>query len=633
MKLRLVRSSSVAILIVLILAIVAIPSLPKVYAAFPATGVVDYLPITLTNNQAGGFTTSTAVLLNIPWNNYNGYLDPNVDNVGLFDSSGTLLLAWCESNCVNTATSSNVWFLPDPSTTIAGSGGTAIVYLGFYALHTDNYVTHNTAPCDGFRPYAFWDNAPQLSSPYGNTDCTPINQGIFDNYDNFTSDSFIHSWTAVTTPACTGSSGAVQSDGLTLMASGAGCTVHFYNTAFFSDLIELDMYSQNYVSASGSTAVGFAIMKNGALSSSNNTDMGLSNAVVGQWVGGGGTNVPKVGYTNATGYFNAATGSAVTNPLGVMGFSCVQSLGSGCAATSTPTLSFYYDSFNGNLRTQEATATPTLEPGGNTGHPDIFLSTNSSSSITVSFYYYATDPLANINDVMPSTSLGAVVGPPPVGGTTNYCCIVSYPSTTTTVTSTNFLSTGSSTAITNTYTNFFSGSTTSKTTTKTTTTFTRQYPFIDNVMFNVPSSNFSEKFNFIVDNSGSGNATQLLSVSFANTPSDTTLSIPNTELPLNVAQNSEANLPAGLQIAIPGLKTGSYTIRGTATFLKFNGPTFAYVTTPFTVTLNAGTFWTSLFPWILLIIIILTIASAIALLVHHQQNGRSHRYHGFGKWH
>ena len=108
------------VLVLLILAILAVPALPRVYAAFPPSGVVDYLPITLTNNQAGSFTTSTSVLLNIPWNNYAGYLDSDVDNVGIFDSSGNLLLAWCESNCINTAASSNVWFLPDSSSTIAG---------------------------------------------------------------------------------------------------------------------------------------------------------------------------------------------------------------------------------------------------------------------------------------------------------------------------------------------------------------------------------------------------------------------------------------------------------------------------------------------------------------------------------
>ena len=97
-----IRSLSCVGLVLLILAILAVPALPRVYAVFPPTGVVDYIPITLTNNQAASFTTSTSVLLNIPWNNYAGYLDSDVDNVGIFDSSGNLLLAWCESNCINT---------------------------------------------------------------------------------------------------------------------------------------------------------------------------------------------------------------------------------------------------------------------------------------------------------------------------------------------------------------------------------------------------------------------------------------------------------------------------------------------------------------------------------------------------
>ena len=67
-----------------------------------------------------------------------------------------------------------------------------------------------------------------------------------------------------------------------------------------------------------------------------------------------------------------------------------------------------------------------------------------------------------------------------------------------------------------------------------------------------------------------------------------------------VAAASKANLPFNLSISSPGLPTKSYVIQGTAEFLKFNGPTFAYVNSPFTITVNSGSaILVELFPWIL----------------------------------
>ena len=144
---------------------------------------------------------------------------------------------------------------------------------------------------------------------------------------------------------------------------------------------------------------------------------------------------------------------------------------------------------------------------------------------------------------------------------------------------------------------------------------------MDNVVINAPAnSNFSKNFNLVVDNSGGANSTQLLSIKFAAMPSNTQISIPSNGLPINVAAFEEANLGSSLSIQKPGLNGGSYTISGTATFLKFSGQSFAYVNTPFTVKVNSGgqnflllEFYG--FPWwILLVVLISIVGSSLGYL-------------------
>jgi hypothetical protein len=124
-----------------------------------------------------------------------------------------------------------------------------------------------------------------------------------------------------------------------------------------------------------------------------------------------------------------------------------------------------------------------------------------------------------------------------------------------------------------------------------------------------PNTNVSENFDLVADNSGAGNQAQLLSVSFNGGRSRTSLSIPSSEFPLNIAANSNADLPSSLAINLPGLTTGSYVIQGTAEFLKFNGPTFAYVQSSFTITIDSGSnlMFLGVPVWLLAIVIILII--------------------------
>lgn len=213
------------------------------------------------------------------------------------------------------------------------------------------------------------------------------------------------------------------------------------------------------------------------------------------------------------------------------------------------------------------------------------------------------------------TAGDGVGGVTPSSPTINYnvCCVnTQYASTS------NFLSTVTSTSLT----------TTSKTTTsKTTTTFTRQYPFIDDVAINIPANkNFDGGYYFLVDNSGAGGQAELTQISLTYPNSRTQITYNEQFLPITVSADSKAELAFNLAIATPGLTANSYTIQGEATFLKFNGPTFAYVTSPFSVTVNVGNIWTSVFPWLILILIIVASAAILGLILHHQHSGRKHRY-------
>lgn len=239
--------------------------------------------------------------------------------------------------------------------------------------------------------------------------------------------------------------------------------------------------------------------------------------------------------------------------------------------------------------------------------------TTTQSSLTVPFGTALTYPWIQFTDALTNGDGTGKVTSMTTQTNYNVCCVnTQYASTS------NFLSTVTSTSLT----------TTSKTTTsKTTTSFTRQYPFIDDVAINIPANkNFDGGYYFLVDNSGSGGQAELTQISLTYPNSRTQITYNEQFLPITVSAASKAELAFNLAIATPGLAANSYTIQGEATFLKFNGPTFAYVTSPFSVTVNAGNIWTSVFPWLILILIIVVIATIPGLILHHQHGRRKHRY-------
>ncbi len=166
------------------------------------------------------------------------------------------------------------------------------------------------------------------------------------------------------------------------------------------------------------------------------------------------------------------------------------------------------------------------------------------SDLAVPFAQSLTYPWIQFTDALThGDGTGAPIPPGPTTTTANNagCCQVFNP---TTYTSSNFL-TSTSTV-------------TSSTTTKTTITFTREYPYIDDIVTNVPPNKpLLAGYNFVVDNSGAGNQTQLLQITLKYPNSKIQVIYPASELPIMVAAASKANLPFNLSISSPGLPTKS----------------------------------------------------------------------------
>jgi hypothetical protein len=111
---------------------------------------------------------NTQILLNVNWNAYGSYLAPNVGNVLFADSLGNPLYGWCESNCGNAQTTSDVW-VKDDSAILADGQQTIFMYLfSINAVELGNN--------------GFWGAYPTFTSTYGQYDNGPQ---VFRFYNNF----------------------------------------------------------------------------------------------------------------------------------------------------------------------------------------------------------------------------------------------------------------------------------------------------------------------------------------------------------------------------------------------------------------------------------------------------------------
>jgi len=158
------------------------------------SGIVAYVPITITNTQDISTQKPFQQMIQIQESQFSNYItyNGNIANFEFFTQSGSVLSAWIESNNSDTLT---VWVnllngIPASSNTI--------IYLGFASTTTNLLSSSGTSGIG---------EAPQLSCP--NPDSTANCQtyaeyddgdSVFNFYDNFAGTSLnTNKWTVVTT--------------------------------------------------------------------------------------------------------------------------------------------------------------------------------------------------------------------------------------------------------------------------------------------------------------------------------------------------------------------------------------------------------------------------------------------------
>ena len=133
------------------------------------SGIVAYVPITLTNSQSSATPSPFQQMIQINEGNYANYIayNGNIANFEFFTQSGQILPAWIESNNSGTLT---VWVkLPNG----ISASASLTIYLGF-ASKTTNLLSSSGTSGIG--------EAPQLSSTYAQYD---DGASVFNFYDNF----------------------------------------------------------------------------------------------------------------------------------------------------------------------------------------------------------------------------------------------------------------------------------------------------------------------------------------------------------------------------------------------------------------------------------------------------------------
>jgi hypothetical protein len=180
---RLLRSLPLVLLVFFAAPLLLVPITPANAGGGPMvpSGVLYYVPITLTNSQTSATVAGFQQMLVVNWNAYASHLNSGVQNVEFFDSSGTVLDAWCESSCSSSSASSVVW-VNLGSDTIAANGGTLATYLGFLSTGTNNMGNSGSS---------VWGEAPQLSGSYGQYD---DGANVFSFYDNFAGTTLSAKW-------------------------------------------------------------------------------------------------------------------------------------------------------------------------------------------------------------------------------------------------------------------------------------------------------------------------------------------------------------------------------------------------------------------------------------------------------
>jgi len=206
------------------------------------SGIVAYVPITLSNSQSSATPSPFQQMIQINEGNYANYItyNGNIANFEFFTQSGSVLPAWIESNNSGTLT---VWInLPNG---IPASSSLAI-YLGFASKSTNLLSSSGTSGIG---------EAPQLScpNPANTIGCSTYAEyddgaGVFNFYDNFAGNTLnTNKWSVA--------SGLTYSVNNGLSVTGSSqCGAGIESTATLSAPIIVEGYAS--FSSDSSTATG-----------------------------------------------------------------------------------------------------------------------------------------------------------------------------------------------------------------------------------------------------------------------------------------------------------------------------------------------------------------------------------------
>ena len=177
-----VRGPSKAVLALVCLALFVLSPylVPAANAGGPAipSGVLDYVPVQLTNSQTSAVTGGTQVPLTVDWSSYSTYLNAQATNVVFFDSAGHPLNAWMETFVATSDVADLVWVQLNSTGIPALQART--IYMGFYSTSTNN-----------FNPSGNWGEAPTITATYGLYD---NGAQVFTFYDNFAGTTIGSAW-------------------------------------------------------------------------------------------------------------------------------------------------------------------------------------------------------------------------------------------------------------------------------------------------------------------------------------------------------------------------------------------------------------------------------------------------------
>jgi len=220
------------------------------------SGIVAYVPITLTNSQSSATPSPFQQMIQINEGNYANYIayNGNIANFEFYTQSGQILPAWIESNNSGTLT---VW-VNLPNGIPASSSLT--IYLGF-ASKTTNLLSSSGTSGIG--------EAPQLSSTYAQYD---DGASVFNNYWNWAGTTIPSGWSA-------GSGISVSVNNKLTITSSSSNVGYLYEGATVSTPFILEGYGEGTTATSGCIDVGLVYTNVlSSLSTSNSAGLG------GPWV-------------------------------------------------------------------------------------------------------------------------------------------------------------------------------------------------------------------------------------------------------------------------------------------------------------------------------------------------------------